>query len=290
MTGYGHDSRTVGSIAFTVGMKSVNHRYAEIVFRLPREWNHMEDRLRRLLQGRLQRGRVEVSIAAERAGGASLEAAVDWPLADAYVEAAKQAAERYGIPPERGLTVSELLAAPGVFATREAALPEEAEEALLDCAERALTALIRMRETEGRFLTEDARRKLKGIEALLERMRERAPAVVEAYRAKLQERAAQLLGEGIPVDRDRLAGEIAIFAERTGIDEELTRLASHAEQFASLVGADEPVGRKLDFLLQEMNREANTIGAKANDAGLAALVVEMKAELEKLREQVQNVE
>ncbi|MCI3921524.1 YicC family protein [Paenibacillus sp. TRM 82003] len=290
MTGYGHDSRSIGPIQFTVGMKSVNHRYAEIVLRLPREWNHMEERLRRMLQGRLKRGRVEVTIAAERSGDAAFEAVVDWPLADAYVDAANRLAARYGIPPERGLTVNELLAAPGVFSHREAAPPDEAEETLCACAESALSALLHMRETEGRFLAEDARRKLSGIEALLERMRETTPAVVEEYRAKLQERIETLLGGNVPVDRDRLAAEAAYFAERTGIDEELTRLASHAEQFAAMMSLDEPVGRKLDFLLQEMNREANTIGSKANHAGLAALVVDMKAELEKLREQVQNVE
>jgi uncharacterized protein (TIGR00255 family) len=290
MTGYGHDSRSVGSLSFAVDMKSVNHRYLEVMIRLPREWSLMEEPLRRLVQSRLKRGRVDVAVSVERSVEAARLASIDWPLAQAYVDAAKQLAERFGFPPDQRLTVSELLMVPGVFAEREDTLPEEAGECLLATAEAALDRLSLMRETEGRYVSEDARRKLSGIELLLERMQETAPMVVLEHRGKLQERIEQLLGGSVPVDPDRLAAEVAYFAERTGIDEELTRLRSHTAQFASLFSSTEPTGRKLDFLLQEMNREANTIGSKANHTGLSAMAVDLKAELEKLREQVQNFE
>lgn len=277
-------------MTFAVDVKSVNHRYLEVVFRLPREWSHAEDRLRKLVQSRVKRGRVEAVVSVERAGGRQRQASVDWELAAAYADAARQAAERFGLPPERGLTAAELLNVPGVFAVREDALPDDAEDTLAACVEAALEKLTAMRETEGRFLAEDALARLDGFEALVGRMEAASATVVDDYRTKLQERIGQLLGGNIPVDPDRIAAEVAFFAERAGIDEELTRLRSHASQFRELLRSDEPAGRKLDFLLQEMNRETNTIGSKANKAELSAMVVEAKAELEKLREQVQNFE
>lgn len=290
MTGYGHDSASLGTLTFTVEMKSVNHRYSEVVCRLPREWGHAEDRLRRLVQSRVKRGRVDVAVSVERAGTAARQAVVDWPLAEAYIDAAKRLSERFGEAVGRAPTAAELLSVPGVFSLREEEAPDDAEDVLLACAERALERLMAMRETEGRFLAADAAVKLKTIEAAVARMRAMAPSVAAAYRDRLRERIAKLLGGEAPVDEDRLSAEVAYFAERSAIDEELTRLESHAAQFAALLRETEPVGRKLDFLLQEMNREANTIGSKANDAELAAIVVDVKAELEKLREQTQNFE
>jgi len=289
MTGYGRDSRSVGPLTFTVEMKSVNHRYAEVVCRLPREWNHLEDRLRKLAASRIGRGRVDVTVAVDRTGETPRQAEVDWALAAAYADAANRLKERFALA-ESGLTAWELLKAPGVFSVREDELPDSADDELLACAAGALERLAAMREAEGRFLEADARAKLAAVEERVERIRELAPNVAAEVRERLRERIEQLTGGNAPVDEARLAAEVAYFAERSAIDEELTRLASHAKQFAALLDANEPVGRKLDFLLQEMNREANTIGSKANHAGVSALVVEVKAELEKLREQTQNIE
>ncbi|WP_238392628.1 YicC/YloC family endoribonuclease [Paenibacillus antri] len=288
MTGYGHDSRSAGNLTFTVDMRSVNHRYSEVACRLPREWSHMEDRLRRLVLARVKRGRVDVSVTVERAADAPRQAAVDWALASAYVDAARQLAERFSLSDGRP-SARELLAAPGVWRVAEDAPPDDAGDRLLECAESALAQLVAMREAEGRYLAEDAAGKLTAVGAAVERMRALAPAVADEYRERLRERIASALGAA-PVDEQRLAAEIAYFAERSAIDEELTRLGSHAAQFAELLTSGEPVGRKLDFLLQEMNREANTIGSKANHAALSALAVDVKAELEKLREQSQNFE
>lgn len=290
MTGYGHDSRVCGPLSFTVDMKSVNHRFLEIVFRLPREWAQAEERLRRLIQNRLKRGRVEVSVSVERASGAGVDTVIDWGLAERYVNAAKQLSDKFGLSVMKELTVHELLQVPGVVTFVEAELPPDAEDTLAACAEAALEQLSRMREREGGFLARDAKAKLRGIGALVAKLRETSPEVTAAYRDKLRERIEQLLDRSVPIDDGRLAEEVAYFAERSSIDEELIRLQSHMEHFEAMFDADEPAGRKLDFLLQEMNREANTIGSKANHAGLSAMAVELKSELEKLREQVQNIE
>ncbi len=249
----------------------------------------MEDRLRRLVLSRVKRGRVDVVAAVERASNAPRQADVDWALASAYVDAARRLAERFGLADGRP-TARELLAAPGVWRVAEDAPPDDAEERLLECVEGALEQLVAMREAEGEYLAQDAAGKLANVVAMVDRMRSLAPAVASEYRERLRERIAGLLAGAAPVDEQRLAAEVAYFAERSAIDEELTRLASHAAQFSELLASGEPVGRKLDFLLQEMNREANTIGSKANDAGLAAIVIDLKAELEKLREQSQNIE
>ncbi|HZG75381.1 MAG TPA: YicC/YloC family endoribonuclease, partial [Paenibacillus sp.] len=255
----------------------------------PREWSHLEDRLRRLALSRVKRGRVDIVVAVERAGDAPRRADVDWALASAYVDAAKRLAERFGLA-DAAPSARELLAAPGVWRVAEDEPPEDAEARLLECAERALEGLVAMREAEGRYLAADAAAKLAVVGELTGRMRELAPTVAGEYRERLRERIAGALDGVAPVDEQRLAVEIAYFAERSSIDEELTRLASHAAQFAELLASSEPIGRKLDFLLQEMSREANTIGSKANHAALSALVVDLKAELEKLREQSQNFE
>jgi uncharacterized protein (TIGR00255 family) len=290
MTGYGHDSRTCGPLTFTVDLKTVNHRYLEIVFRLPREWSMAEERLRRKIQQRLKRGRVEVSVSVERAPDAVRDMRIDWVLAEQYARAAEMLSERFGISLDRRLTAYELLGLPGIITESDEELPADAEDVLASCVESALLQVMEMREKEGKFLADDARRKLSGIGELIRSMRKLSPEVVNEYRAQLHERISRLLDGSPPLDAERLAQEVAIFAERSAIDEELTRLESHVSHFESLLASEEPVGRKLDFLLQEMNREANTIGSKANHAGLSALAVELKSELEKLREQIQNIE
>lgn len=290
MTGYGYDSITIGTMSFTVEMKSVNHRYSEVVVRVPRAWSRAEDRLRKLVQSQVKRGRVEVVVAAERSEDADWEANLDRSLAAAYVGAAERLASEFGGRISGTLTAAELLAMPGVFAVREGAMPEDAEDRLLDCAARALGQLVEMRETEGRFLAADASARLRSVAEALEAMRAAAPAAAAELRQRLSERVKELLGGPEPIDEARLAAEIVYYAERSAIDEELTRLASHVAQFSSLLESEEPVGRRLDFLLQEMNREINTIGSKSNHASFTAIVVDMKSELEKLREQTQNIE
>jgi uncharacterized protein (TIGR00255 family) len=290
MTGYGQSIRASDAFIFTVDIKSVNHRHLEIVFRMPREWQHTEDRLRRLIQNRLHRGRIDVFVSAERNADRPRKAIIDWALAEAYRDAGRQLSDRFQLTDAHALSVKDFLTFPDVVRFVEDAGPEEGLEELYACAEEALDLLIAAREAEGRFLADDIGRRCATIGCLVARMEQLAPTVAEDYRSRLQYKLEQWVEPAGVVDPGRIAMEAAIFAERAGIDEELTRLRSHAEQFSSLIAGDAPAGRKLDFLLQEMNREANTIGAKANHLGLSNLVVELKSEIEKLREQAQNIE
>jgi len=291
MTGFGQAETIVDGVRLTAEVKSVNHRYAETVFRMPREWAAFEDKLRRIVQKRVRRGRAEVYISAESPGGPdTAKVAVDWALADAYLTAAGQLKERYGLGGE--ITLAELMALPGVLVS-ERRLPADGkwEEALARCLDEALDRLDQMRLNEGRHLFEDLNRRIETLKRLHSMAEAAAPEAAVQYRARLRQKIGELVaGRDPAMDETRLAMEVALMAERSDIAEELTRFASHIRQFAELLDAGEPIGRRLDFLIQEMSREANTIGAKAAHADLTAFAVEAKAELEKMREQVQNIE
>lgn len=290
MTGFGQAERQAGGIRIQVDMKSVNHRYGETVFRMPREWLIYEDKLRKLVGNRIKRGRVDVFVTAERSGAARTEAEIDWALADSYKQAAEQLGERYRISGE--LSLSELLALPGLVQVRGRLQTEqETEQALTHTIEEALDELISMREKEGVHLHADLKQRQRILTELVERTIAAASHAVEQIRGRLRQRLTELLQDAeTGIDENRFTMEVAILAERSNIDEELTRLQSHLSQFADMLAASEPIGRKLDFLIQEMNREVNTIGSKAGQTELTNLVVDMKAELEKIREQAQNIE
>lgn len=290
MTGYGQAVRQGGNLRIRVDMKSVNHRFGEVNIRMPREWLAFEDRLRRLIAGRVKRGRVEVYIQAERTGDGPADAVIDWALAGAYRKAAEELKERFSLA--GSLTVSDLVAVPGVVAAGGTLdTGEETAIALEEAVGEALEQLCRMRETEGASLEADLRRRLAVLRDLAEEAARQAPLAVEQMRARLRQRMQELLGDaGVLLDENRLAMEAALMAERFNVDEELTRIRSHLDQFAEMLKAADPIGRKLDFLIQELNREINTIGSKSAQTELSVLVVEMKAELEKMREQVQNIE
>lgn len=290
MTGYGQAVRQSGSLRIQVDMKSVNHRYGEVNFRLPREWLVFEDRIRRVINGRIKRGRVDVYVSAERTGDGPARAEIDWALASAYHQAAKQLEERFSLA--GGLTLADLLAVPGVvLAEGQLDTGEEVQTMLLEAVEEALGQLCRMREAEGASLKADLLHRLAVLDGLRGKAEALAPVAVAQQRARLRQRMLDLPAEsGVSLDENRLAMETAIMAERSNIDEELTRIRSHLAQFAGMLEASEPIGRKLDFLIQELNREINTIGSKSAQTELTGLVVDMKAELEKMREQVQNIE
>jgi uncharacterized protein (TIGR00255 family) len=289
MTGFGQAERSLTGLTLRVDMKSVNHRYLEIAIRMPREWLHLEDSLKKRIQQRVKRGRVDVFVAAERESSAGAAVEIDWARVDGYIEAAAQIAARTGLA---GLeSVDDLLRLPDLIRIKE---PEADGEAwaneLAACADEALDRLVRMREAEGVQLQADLNGRIRTVERLCREAADRYPQALEHNRTKLKSRIMELLEDAGSFDEQRFAMEAAVLAERSAIDEELTRLQSHLIQFQTAMQADEPVGRKLDFLLQEMNREANTIAAKCSDARLAQIVVELKSELEKIREQAQNVE
>jgi len=292
MTGFGSALCEVAGTALAVEVRSVNHRHLDARIRLPRAWGAVEAPLRAALSGRLARGKVDVGVRFV-AGDAPLEGvAVDRGAAASYVASARELAERHGLAP--GLSVGDLLRLPGVARTIERELAEEEVRAALETAlAHALDALIEMRAAEGASLERDLRRRLDRCEGFVEQIETRALQVQRAVRERLRKRAEQLREEVGPIDDARLHQELVYAADRLDITEETVRLRSHFDQFRLLLDAVQPaqtVGRRLEFLLQEMGREANTVGSKGSDAPVAHLVVELKSEIERLREQVQNIE
>ncbi|MFZ5816713.1 MAG: YicC/YloC family endoribonuclease [Bacillota bacterium] len=288
MTGFGRGEATGEPGKVTVEMKAVNHRFSEVVFRMPRQFNVHEDQARKLILAQVARGRVEVFISWEAAAKAR-GVKVDKELALAYHNALKELAGEIGSKSE--LTLDTLAKLPDVLSVEEGSVSDEEVWSVLEPAlSEALANLVAMREREGAALVADLADRLDKIEAFRQTVAERAPQVVEEYRQKLTRRLEELLPQGNAVDPQRLAQEVALFADRADIAEEIARLGSHIAQFRAAFAEGEAIGRKLDFLVQELGREVNTIGSKANDAAITAAVIAAKGELEKVREQVQNIE
>jgi len=292
MTGFGCAAFALAGARFEVEVRSVNHRYLDLRVRLPRILAGAENTLRERVGRRFARGKVELSVASPGGAAAACRVEVDYDAAGRYLEAARELQARFGLDP--GLEVDDLLGLPGVARVVEAEVdPACAEQALLAAVEEALAAAVAMRETEGKGLEAEFRARLDRVAALVEDLEARSGTVREAARERLARRARELRAETGVADDARLYQEVVIAAERLDVAEELSRLRSHGEQFRSTLAAaraGDPVGRRLDFLLQELGREANTVGSKANDAQMAHSVVELKTELERIREQVQNVE
>jgi uncharacterized protein (TIGR00255 family) len=287
MTGFGAGHGAAGGEALDVEVRSVNHKFCEVKVRLPRELAALEPEALKLVKERLARGGIDVSIRRGSAGG-GLAPRVDLALADAYARAFEALRARLGLP--GAVTLADVAAADGVLRLDEPALDLEAARAALRTAmTQALEALVAMRAREGEALATDLAGRLDGTEALVSRAAALVPQTVEHHRKRLAERVEELT-RGIPLDPSRLAQEVALFADRTDVTEEVTRLRSHLAQARNLLKGGEPAGRKLDFLVQEMHREVNTIGSKSQSAEIAAIVVTAKAEVERMREQVQNVE
>ncbi|MFD2612916.1 YicC/YloC family endoribonuclease [Paenibacillus gansuensis] len=291
MTGFGQADRPIGEYHLRVEAKSVNHRYSEVTVRIPREVMKYEDLVKKTVLRDVKRGRVDVFVAIERSASAIRRAEPNWPLLDGYIEAAKQIKERYGIG--RLPEVSELMQLPDALLFPESQSADETgvwEEAITECTSEAVRNLQHMRRKEGASLELDLAERLQALISSHGQLVKTAPSVASEYRERLIRKLADCVPDEQGQLDQRLLTEVAIFAERSSIDEELTRLNSHFKQYADLLTEPNPVGRKLDFLLQEMNREVNTVGSKANHSELTRIVVEMKAELEKIREQVQNIE
>lgn len=288
MTGYGRGSAMRDGREITVEFKSVNHRYLDVSMRLPRHLAFLEDAVRQLLAGQLSRGHVDVFINYRNTRSDARSVRIDSALMGAYLTAARQAAAEFGLKDDIGLNAA--LRLPDVAEICET--DEDRDEVSALCREAALIAvaeLKQMRLLEGERLRGDLEARTNTVLEMAERVAERAPLVIEEYRQKLNDRIEQLL-QTTEVDRTRLATEVALFADRASIDEEIVRLRSHVAQMCLLMADPDPVGRKLDFVVQEMNREFNTIGSKANDGTLTACVLTGKNEIEKIREQVQNIE
>lgn len=288
MTGYGRGEWRDAERRVVVEIRAVNHRYGDIQVRLPRELTALEERIRKVMQSEVSRGRVEVTLSISGGARAGKSVSVDKNLAEAYYKALKELAEVLGA--RSGVSIEQLASLPGVVSVEEEPESPDAWWPAVEAALRAaLETFIAMREAEGRHLTEDMARSVKRLEDWVEEIALQAPKVVEAYRERLAQRVAELAAE-VDVDENRLATEVALFADRVDINEEIVRLTSHLRRLHETLTGTGPVGRKMDFVLQEVHREFNTIGSKANDSEIAGIVVEAKGELERLREQAQNIE
>lgn len=288
MTGYGSAERIGYDKKFTVEIRSVNHRYSDVNVKTPRSYTFAEDTMRKAISRHVSRGKVDVFLSVEGMGGDSGEVFVNIEIAKGYHAALIKLKETFGIGGE--ISLRDLARFQDVFSLQRAAEDtEEIANIIREATEEAARAFTAMREQEGKQLFCDLTEHTNALEALVDEIEKRAPQIVTEYAARLQNRMQEILGS-VPVDEGRLLNEVAVFADKVNVNEELIRLRSHILQMRTFLEAKEPVGRKMDFLIQEMNREVNTIGSKSNDLAVAKAVIDCKAVIEKLREQIQNVE
>lgn len=288
MTGYGKSEQTIDSLNVTVEIKSVNHRYFEFSARVPREYGFLEEKLKKYCNSLITRGKVECYVSVEDLEEREMEVNVNETLAAGYVKALKELSEKFGLKDD--ISAVTLSRYPDVITLHKASEDEERIwNAVKTVAETAVSKFIEMRETEGSKLRGDILSRADYIIECVEFIEGRSPETVREYNEKLKQRMKELLGDAA-VDEQRLLNEAAIYADKIAVDEETVRLRSHISQLREFMNSSEAIGRKLDFLVQEINREANTIGSKAQDVDIAKKVIAIKAEVEKIREQVQNIE
>lgn len=295
MTGFGRGEYEDANFSITVEMKAVNHRYNEVSIRLPRFMNPVEDRIRKTILKTISRGRIDVFINADYTTSDNATLKVDKNLAAAYHKALLDIAEAIGaekLNMNEAVEVMNIARFDDVINVKEGFFDVESVWPKIDAAvQQALSNLVAMREAEGGNIYGDFIYRADLIAEKLTQIEECSGMIVDEYQSRLTERINNILAEyNVTVEPERLLQEVAIFADRSSITEEIVRLKSHIKQFKAILASDKPVGRKLDFLIQEFNREANTIASKANDYTLAQIVVEIKAEIEKIREQIQNIE
>ncbi len=289
MTGFGRGEYLGDSYNFKIEIKAVNNRYSDISIRMPRYMNFLEDKIKKEIKDEIGRGRVDVYINLEYIDESSLNIQVDLPLAKKSMEALENLTEELDL--KENIRISELMNVSDLIKIERKILDEdELWESLKKALREAVDDIVQMKKVEGNALKIDMLNRLELIESTIFEIEKRAYFVVDEYKDKLEERIEDLLGSEIKIDDERLANEIVIYADKSDVSEELTRLKSHIDQFRNITKEDEPVGRKLDFLIQELNRETNTIGSKSSDIEITQNVVEIKSEIEKIREQVQNVE
>ena len=288
MTGYGRGQKIIGGRDILVEIRSVNHRYYEYSSRIPRAYGYIDEKLKSLLKTAVSRGKVEVSVTINNIEARESEISINKAVAEGYINALRSVSGELGLRDD--LVLSKLIKLPEIFVVQKS--PDNQEQIWNDVSEVATEALqkfVEMRQTEGEKLREDIISKAGYILEMVSKVEELSPLTVENYRRKLYQKISEVL-EGKDIDEQRIITESAIFAEKIAVDEETVRLRSHVSQLKDIFSSDDPVGRKLDFIVQEMNREVNTIGSKAQDLNITKIVVDMKAEIEKIREQIQNIE
>ncbi len=288
MTGYGSAKGAVEGLEIHVELKSVNNRYLDASVRMPRSFLFAEEAVKSRVQKHISRGKVDVFVSVDAGAAGDLTVKVNEGLARGYLEAIRHIAAEYGLPDD--LTAQSLGRFPDVLTVEKRDLDAEAITVGLESVvEAALQDFDAMREREGAKLRDDVLGRLDTIRSLVEQVEAKAPETVAAYRRRLEQKMAEVLGTA-GIDENRILAEAAIFADRIAVDEETVRLRSHMVQLADMMNGVSPIGRKLDFLIQEFNREANTIGSKCQNSEIAHVVVDLKSEIEKIREQIQNIE
>lgn len=289
MTGYGRSEKETDLQKVLIEMKAVNHRYCDVVLKIPKKMAMFEDRIKKYVKQHVNRGRVEIYMSFEEQKGDDFTVSPNFAVLDQYVEALKSIQDRYEI--KRDYDLNLLTRFQDVFSIEYKQVDEDAIWALIEPAlEEALTSLVSMRRVEGEKLLEDIDGRILNIKEVIVELEKRSPEIVVKHRAKMTDRIQELLSENIEIDEVRLAQEVAYFSDKTNITEELVRLSSHLDQLSNVFNENQSIGRKLDFLLQEINREINTIGSKSPDVDISNFVIELKSEFEKIREQIQNIE
>lgn len=290
MTGFGRCEAEINGREITVEIKSVNHRYFEFSCRTPRGYGFLDDKLKSYVNSRVSRGKIDMFVTVGANDEAPSEVTVNHQLVSGYLNAMKEISDTYGV--ENDITVVSLSRFPDVFTVHKPAEDEEQiTNDVLSVARTALDSFITMRETEGEKMKADILSRANTILSIVGEIDERSPQTVAEYEERLLDRIKQTLEDyEVEIDEQRVLTEVAVFSDKVAVAEETVRLRSHFAQLEKFLEYDEPVGRKIDFIIQEMNREANTIGSKVQDAVLAHKVVDIKSEIEKIREQVQNIE
>ena len=288
MTGYGSAKGAVGELKISVELKSVNNRYLDVSVRMPRSFLFAEDAVKAAVGKHISRGKVDLFVNVDSSDADSMTVKVNEPLLRGYIEAIRHISAEYGLAEELGaVSVSRF---PDILSVEKKELDAEAiSEGIVAVTEEALRDFDAMRLREGEKLCADVLEKLAAIELLVAKVEQEAPKTVEAYRVRLREKMSELLSSAA-IDDNRILAEAAIYADRIAVDEETVRLRSHMSQLRGMLAGGSPIGRKIDFLIQEFNREANTIGSKCQNSDIAHTVVELKSEIEKIREQIQNIE
>ncbi|NMB30528.1 MAG: YicC family protein [Clostridiales bacterium] len=288
MTGYGRYQEVIDGRDILVEIRSVNHRFYEFSARVPRAYGYLEGKLKSMLGGEITRGKVEVNVSIFNADGKEALIEANRSIAEGYVNALRNVNKELGL--EDDIALSHIMRLQDVFIIQNVV---DDEEEIWDCvrvvAENSLQKFLSMREIEGESLKEDILSRIDTVSGIVAAINERTPDLCKEYKEKLYSKITELL-QTTNIDEQRVLTEVAIFAEKTAIDEEIVRLESHVKQFITILESGGAVGRKLDFLVQELNREINTIGSKAHDIDITRMVVEIKSEIEKIREQIQNIE
>ena len=289
MTGFGRSEILIEQFSFTIEVKSVNHRYLDVGIKLPRKLSFMEELLRNTVKSVVRRGRLDVYVNQQTSETSTKRVMIDESLCHAYVDAFKSISEKMDILND--VSVSLLARLPEVVSVEQQDIDESIIQIKLEEGlKNALTQLLQMRSAEGDSLRKDLNTRMEALRKQIKDIEKISPEVSRAYRERLIKRISELSENVVAEDDNRILTEVAIFAEKSSVDEEIVRFKSHLDQFVDTMAEKEPVGRKLDFLVQELNREINTIGSKAGDIKIGGLVVDIKSELEKIREQVQNIE